>query len=635
MADNKLTIKINGDASDFDKSLSSITGSLKSFGGMLAGIAGAGAMGALLKSSIDTADELSKLSQKVGVNIEQLSAMNYAAGLADVSTEALAKGMAKLNKAMYDASGGSKEQVDTFKALGVSVTDSTGQLRKSDEVMMDIAERFSKMEDGAAKTALAMKVFGKSGADMIPLLNGGREEMQKATEEARRFGIVLTEEAGKQAEEFNDNLTRFKTVAGGLAMTLANELLPEINALVGKFAQGGDITGSGFIEGLHDVEAELMRFAQLADKAGGTMTALGMLLYGPGAALGNANSKKQFEKMADWNIMFEERYKDTEKALQTMANAEVGLDADGNPFKPKPKGGKPGGGGGGGSGGKGGKTAQEKADSFATDGPGFMNWRAEQEQLKEEAKWLSEANTAMYQEASDIYQLELQDQVSAAEKASQRYQFAVNDAAREAQRISDIYQEILMEQKAIFDASPWMGLEKGLKDYADSIQSLGESYAEFADNSMQRAEDAFIDFTTSGAASFTEMTESILRDLLRIQVQQQITGPLSSLLSGGIASMFGGGGYTGGLTFAAGTSTYNGAFDVPQYALGTNYVPKDGLAYLHEGEAVVPTEFNKPGGTGGMSISVGPINVEGNKRMASELRTEIEATVLNVIRRHS
>jgi len=211
--------------------------------GIVAGLAGVAGLGALAKSSIDAADNLSKLSQKVGVNIEQLSAMNYAAGLADVSTEALAKGMAKLNKAMYDANNGGKTQVETFKALGVSATDADGNLRKTDDVMMDIAERFAGMDDGARKTALAMEMFGKSGADMIPLLNAGKAGLKEAADEAKRFGLVLTEDAGKQAEEFNDNLTRLKAQASGLATTIANDLLPPINRLVDSFAKSAPPDG--------------------------------------------------------------------------------------------------------------------------------------------------------------------------------------------------------------------------------------------------------------------------------------------------------------------------------------------------------------------------------------------------------
>jgi len=226
--------------------------------GVLAGLAGVASLGELVKGSIDAADNLSKMSQKVGVAIDQLSGMAYAAELADVSVEQLGKGMGKLAKAMYEAAGDSNSgPAKTFQVLGVSVTDAAGKIRDTEAVMMDLADRFAGMDDGAAKTALSMEVFGKAGADLIPLLNSGKKGIQEAADEARRFGKVLSEEAGKQAEEFNDNLTRLKSQITGMAITIANELLPEINELVDTFAKEGAGGAKMFAGGIRDVKENL------------------------------------------------------------------------------------------------------------------------------------------------------------------------------------------------------------------------------------------------------------------------------------------------------------------------------------------------------------------------------------------
>ncbi|WP_230681798.1 hypothetical protein, partial [Streptococcus pneumoniae] len=88
------------------------------------------------------------------VTVEALSRLEYAAKLSDVSLEGLTGGLQKLSKGMADAAGG-KGPAAAFKALGIAVTDARGQLRGSDEVMSEIADRFSRLEDGATKTALA------------------------------------------------------------------------------------------------------------------------------------------------------------------------------------------------------------------------------------------------------------------------------------------------------------------------------------------------------------------------------------------------------------------------------------------------------------------------------------------------
>jgi len=621
--------KANKIAQDNAKSISShfdaIGSAASKAAGFIAGLGGAAALGALVKNSINAADELSKMSQKVGVNISQLSGMAYAAGLADVSTEQLSKGMGKLNKAMYEASNGGKTQVDTFKALGVSVTDSTGQLRKSDAVMMDIAERFSKMEDGAAKTALAMKVFGKSGADMIPLLNGGREEMRKNTEEARRFGNVLTEEAGRQAEEFNDNLTRLNAVSGGLARALVIEIVPAVNELAAAMLSLVNVDSGSWVKqqlrDWHDFHSGVDQIIRdIAIKAGSGNGVWNWLTKGGRAEI-------QAELQASQQL-YEHQMESNAAQFGNSVKAKAPLKIKKDEFETPTGAGKTG------------KAYDANAawfemmknemginEAFAQ---ARISYAAAEKKLTDEAiKAADEASAAWFKMAEEqMGQMEALDQARAS--------YGVKDLVAEGQKLSDRYQEILMYQKELYDSSPWLGMEQGLKDYIKEVGPLGEAFEDLAFNSMQTAEDAFVDFVHTGKLSFSELADSIIADLIRIQVQQTITKPLAGLLGEGLSlfsGMLGSSGYTGGLDRAAATSTYDGAFDVPQYALGTNYVPKDGLAYLHEGEAVIPTEFNKPG-AGDMSVSVGPINVTSGA-IASELRTEIESTVVKVMRRHS
>ncbi len=71
-----------------------------------------------------------------------------------------------------------------FNALGVSVTDANGRLREGNAVFADLADRFSRMEDGSTKTALAIQIFGESGADLIPLLNAGADGLARMADES-------------------------------------------------------------------------------------------------------------------------------------------------------------------------------------------------------------------------------------------------------------------------------------------------------------------------------------------------------------------------------------------------------------------------------------------------------------------
>ncbi len=191
-------------------------------------------MGYAVKQAVNEMDTLSKTAQKVGVTTEALSALQYAAELADVDIGQLQAGMTRLVKAQADVARGSEKQVALFEELGVQVMNADGTLRNAGDVMADVADKFAAMEDGADKTAIAVQIFGRAGADLIPLLNGGAQGLRDATREAEAFGLIVSTEAGRAAEEFNDNLTRMGRAVSGAAIQLGTDLLPVLNDLSGQ-----------------------------------------------------------------------------------------------------------------------------------------------------------------------------------------------------------------------------------------------------------------------------------------------------------------------------------------------------------------------------------------------------------------
>lgn len=236
------------DTAQFDDGLQAAQGKLASFAhaGKIAGAAAAAAiagaavaMGAAIKETIDHADELSKAAQKFGVGIEQLSRLAYAADLSDVSLEGLGNGLKKLSDNMAQvASGTGQRAAVAFKALGINVTDASGHLRSSEAVMQDIAGRFGDMQDGATKTALAVAIFGKSGADLIPLLNSGKDGLAQMAAEADELGITLDQKTASAAEAFNDNLTRLHTIGKGVATQVTAGLIPGLVSLSNTIVAG-------------------------------------------------------------------------------------------------------------------------------------------------------------------------------------------------------------------------------------------------------------------------------------------------------------------------------------------------------------------------------------------------------------
>lgn len=190
----------------------------------------AAAAGAFLTSrtldAVNLADQLNKASQRTGVAVEALSQYQYAAELSDVSNETLVGSLAKLVRNMDQAAQGTKEQAAAFDAIGVSVKNADGTLRSTQDVFDDIAVALSRLPDGATKTALAMQLFGRSGAQLIPLLNANADGFRAVREEADGLGVTFSGELAARAEELKDNLTRLDKAGSALGITLASSIVP-------------------------------------------------------------------------------------------------------------------------------------------------------------------------------------------------------------------------------------------------------------------------------------------------------------------------------------------------------------------------------------------------------------------------
>ncbi|WP_313178248.1 hypothetical protein, partial [Massilia sp.] len=188
----------------------------------------AGAIVGWIKGAIDATDAASDLSQKTGIAIQDLAGLELAYQMGGMEAEALASSQTKLSKAIVDGSEG-------LEKLHISSKNLDGSFKSNKQVMYEIADRFAGMEDGAQKTALAMSIFGKSGADMIPMLNGGSDGMRELDEMARKLGLTLDEEAVENAGNFNDTLDLLMLGGQGVARGIAAELLPTLSSLAGSF----------------------------------------------------------------------------------------------------------------------------------------------------------------------------------------------------------------------------------------------------------------------------------------------------------------------------------------------------------------------------------------------------------------
>jgi hypothetical protein len=200
------------------------------------GAAAVAAVAALYKFTSDAAlwaDDLNTLSSVTGISTDELQKFAYASDLIDVSIETLSGSLTKLTKNMQTASENTKSTAaQTFKELGISIEDSTGKLRDRQEVFYEAIAALGKIADETERDITAMNLFGKSAADLNPLIKGGAEDLKRLGDEAERAGLILDETALTQLNDINDKIDILKAKGNAIEKLAATQLTPTIDGLL-------------------------------------------------------------------------------------------------------------------------------------------------------------------------------------------------------------------------------------------------------------------------------------------------------------------------------------------------------------------------------------------------------------------
>ena len=201
-------------------------------------------LGALSYKAGQNADDLNTMSKVYSIGTADLQKYAVAADLVDVSVEDIAKSHVKLEKSMYSAQNGSSSMQEAFDKLGVSITNSDGSLKTSDQVWQESIAALGQMSNETERDAIAMQLMGKSAANLNPLIEDQGETYKNLTDTLAEYDLdFVDQETLDKANQFNDSLDTMKaigsvalsTVGSQLAATLA-PALEKVVDLVGRFA---------------------------------------------------------------------------------------------------------------------------------------------------------------------------------------------------------------------------------------------------------------------------------------------------------------------------------------------------------------------------------------------------------------
>ncbi len=259
---------------------------LKVFGGLTAGIGAVGfALGALGKQSFAYIDTLGKTSDQLGVSVEFLQAFQIASEEAGGSTEGANKSLLKFSKNIGEAGRGLKTQADLFKDLGVNIRDSEGNLKGTEQLLLETADGIAALGSSAEKNSALTNLFGRSGQQLFAILNQGGDAVAGLKDKMLELGIGISSNAVDAVERFNDTSNILSRQLNSLKDNVFAAFTPILQTFVNQFTtmfktfaenEGGiakfsEALATNIING---VETALLAIQELVIGGGQMVTAL-------------------------------------------------------------------------------------------------------------------------------------------------------------------------------------------------------------------------------------------------------------------------------------------------------------------------------------------------------------------------
>lgn len=198
-----------------------------------------------ITKSIEFANQIGKTADKLGITTDALQELRFAAKLSGLGVDEFDSSFSKFEKTIGDANGGSVQAIKIFQGLGVSIAELKS--KKPDEIFQIIADQLNKVTNASTRNAIANALFGKSWADIAPLLREGSAGIMAARTEAEKLGIVIDKSLIKQASQAADELDRAGAVLKSGLLVAALQFIPLIEKM------SDIVTDQNFLTGLQTI----------------------------------------------------------------------------------------------------------------------------------------------------------------------------------------------------------------------------------------------------------------------------------------------------------------------------------------------------------------------------------------------
>lgn len=215
---------------------------LSAMAGPVAAVAAGMSVEHIVEGSIhsfeDLATQVNSMKRVIGGSVEDVSALRGAFQLSGVDVDSATASVIKFEKGLSDtASGNAGAAATALAKIGIAAKDSSGQILPMTTLLPQVADKFESMPDGANKTALAMQLFGKSGAQMLPFLDKGASGIAELEGKAKSMGLTLDDAGIQKFKDSAKEQREFQATMQGLQVTLGQAFLPVLEGVQNAFRE--------------------------------------------------------------------------------------------------------------------------------------------------------------------------------------------------------------------------------------------------------------------------------------------------------------------------------------------------------------------------------------------------------------
>ena len=174
-------------------------------------------------------DRIDKMSQKIGMSRKAFQEWDYIMSQNGGNVETLQMGFKTLTTQIEGVQKGSKESINAFSALGVSVKDTNGEFRSADDVFNDTIRKLQQIDNPTQKMILANRLFGRSAAELRPLLNQEAGAIDELRSKANAMGLIISDKDIDNAKAFKDTMDTFTRFFQAKFGTMMMQFMPSIS----------------------------------------------------------------------------------------------------------------------------------------------------------------------------------------------------------------------------------------------------------------------------------------------------------------------------------------------------------------------------------------------------------------------